>query len=360
MIPSASDVRDLWAKLNQARASIASVNLSDIEIATTEKDEIARDGNVRLFRYRPIVPNPIRIPVVLAYALVGRFTVADIAPDRSLVRRLLNEGLDLYVIDWGHPRAVDCKIGLDDYIRGYIDDFVDVVRFQSGAERVNLLGICQGGIFHTIYASLFPQKVNAVTTTVAPFDFHANEGDEQIGRGLIHIWARALKAADVDLAVDATGNLSGQLMARYFGFMTPVSTMSKYSLDIAELADNENHLRNFLMMERWLSDRPDHTAASLNQWIKDFYVDNKLARGEFKLGEQLIDLRNVVCPVLNIYGEDDVIAPPACSKALRNLVGSKDYSELSFPGGHIGIFVGKRAQSALAPAITGWFRDRSN
>jgi polyhydroxyalkanoate synthase subunit PhaC len=54
-----------------------------------------------------------------------------------------------------------------------------------------------------------------------------------------------------------------------------------------------------------------------------------------------------------------VIAPPACSKALRNLVGTLDYSELSFPGGHIGIFVGKRAQGTLAPAIADWFRKRS-
>lgn len=356
---SLSRMTGLWSRLNAARAAVAAVDPKDVEIATTPKDEIAREDTVRLYRYRPLVEKPLGIPVIYAYALVGRYTVADLSPDRSLIRRLLEQGLDVYAIDWGHPRAVDCCVGLEDYIFGYIDDFVDIVRERAGVDKVNLLGICQGGIFHTIYASLFPEKVNAVVTTVAPFDFHANVGDEQIGRGLIHAWARALEAADVDLAVDATGNLSGDLMAKYFGFMTPVSTMTKYGIDLTEIAENDAQLKNFLTMERWLSDRPSHTAASLRQWIKDFYVDNKLAKGELMIGDEKIDLGKVQCPVLNVYGEHDVIAPPVCSTALRNLVGTKDYTEISFPGGHIGIFVGKRAQSTLAPAIANWIRDRS-
>jgi polyhydroxyalkanoate synthase subunit PhaC len=357
--PPALQLVELWRKFNAARAAVAAVDPSEIEIATTPKDEIGRAGTARLYRYRPMVESPVRIPVILAYALVGRYTIADLSPDRSLIRRLLEQGLDIYAIDWGHPRAVDCHVGLEDYIFGYLDDFVDLVRERGRVEKVNLLGICQGGIFDIIYASVFPEKVNTVTTTVAPFDFHANAGDQQRGRGLIHFWARALSASDVDSAVDGTGNLSGELMARAFGFMTPVSSMTKYGVDLSEIAEDEGQLRNFLSMEQWLSDRPSHTAASLRQWIKYFYVENRLAAGELSLGDRKIDLRAVVCPVLNIYGEDDVIAPPVCSTALRSMVGTKDYTEVSFPGGHIGIFVGKRAQKTLAPAIADWIRERS-
>ncbi len=198
-----------------------------------------------------------------------------------------------------------------------------------------------------------------MVTTVAPFDFHANVGDEQVGRGFVHIWARALEAADVDDAVDATGNLSGELMAKYFGFMTPASSMTKYGIELAEIVDNEAQLKNFLTMEKWLSDRPSHTAASLRQWIKDFYIDNKLAKGELVIGDEPIDLRKVECPILNVFGEHDVIAPPVCSTALKDLVGSEDYTEMPFPGGHIGIFVGKRAQATLAPAIADWIKAHS-
>jgi polyhydroxyalkanoate synthase len=77
------------------------------------------------------------------------------------------------------------------------------------------------------------------------------------------------------------------------------------------------------------------------------------------LGGQRVDLGSVTCPILNIYAEHDLIAPPACSKALREVVGSPDYSEVALPGGHIGVFVGRRAQKDLAPAIATFIRDRS-
>ena len=96
----------LWKRMNAVRSAISALDASDVEVGVTPKDEIARDGEVRLYRYRPTVDNPMRVPVILAYALVGRYTVADLQPDRSLVNKLLGEGMDVYVIDWGHPKAV--------------------------------------------------------------------------------------------------------------------------------------------------------------------------------------------------------------------------------------------------------------
>ena len=64
-------------------------------------------------------------------------------------------------------------------------------------------------------------------------------------------------------------------------------------------------------------------------------------------------------PVLNIFAEQDHLVPPAASKALRGLVGTDDYSELSFKGGHIGIYVSSRAQREVPPAIHDWLAQRS-
>ena len=59
-------------------------------------------------------------------------------------------------------------------------------------------------------------------------------------------------------------------------------------------------------------------------------------------------------PELNVIAEQDHIVPPECTRALRGLVGSSDYEELAFPGGHIGVFVGSKSQKILAPAIAEW------
>ena len=64
-------------------------------------------------------------------------------------------------------------------------------------------------------------------------------------------------------------------------------------------------------------------------------------------------------PVLNIFAEQDHLVPPDSSRALKDLVGSKDYTELSFRGGHIGIYVSGRAQQEIPQTIHDWLAKRS-
>ena len=66
----------------------------------------------------------------------------------------------------------------------------------------------------------------------------------------------------------------------------------------------------------------------------------------------------VEMPVLNIYAEQDHLVPPDASRALRDLVGTDDYTELSFKGGHIGIYVSGRAQKEVPDTIHGWLARR--
>jgi polyhydroxyalkanoate synthase len=68
---------------------------------------------------------------------------------------------------------------------------------------------------------------------------------------------------------------------------------------------------------------------------------------------------SIEIPVLNIFAEQDHLVPPAASKALRHLVGTKDYTELSFKGGHIGIYVSGKAQVQVPPTIAAWLEERN-
>jgi polyhydroxyalkanoate synthase subunit PhaC len=124
------------------------------------------------------------------------------------------------------------------------------------------------------------------------------------------------------------------------------------------VGQDRDKLLNFLRMEKWLADRPDHTAASARQWLKDLYQQNKLAKGELEIGGRRVDLKAITMPVLNIYTETDHIVPAPASKALRDKVGSQDYTEAPVSGGHIGVFV-SRAQHKLREQIVGWLESRS-
>ena len=94
----------------------------------------------------------------------------------------------------------------------------------------------------------------------------------------------------------------------------------------------------------------------LRQWFKDLYQDNKLIKNELVLGGRKVDLRNITMPVLNIYATGDTIIPVACSKGVGAHFGTDDYTEVAVPGGHIGTFVGGKAQKILPPALSNWFK----
>ena len=98
----------------------------------------------------------------------------------------------------------------------------------------------------------------------------------------------------------------------------------------------------------------------MRQFIKDCYQQNKLVKGELKLGDRLVDLGNITMPLLNIYASADHLVPPASTKPLNDLVGTEDKTLYEFKGGHIGVFVGGRSQKELAPAISKWLHERDN
>ncbi len=125
----------------------------------------------------------------------------------------------------------------------------------------------------------------------------------------------------------------------------------KYNLDMLDIVDDEKKLLNFLRMEKWIADRPDHPGEAAKQWLKDLYQQNKLVKNELELDGRRVDLGHITMPVLNVYAKDDHIIPPATSRALGPKVGTKDYTELALPGGHVGVFVGGKSQKLFAPGI---------
>ena len=360
-ITPASVTKELEAareKLARGLKKLAELSDDDLAIATVPRDEVLREDMVRLYRCKPTVDKPHRVPVLIVYALVGRFQMIDLEADRSFVRKLLASGLDVYFIDWGMPERAQRWLTMDDYVSGYLDHCVDAVCDLSGSAQVNLLGICQGGVFTTCYAALCPEKVRNLALTVTPIDFHGDKKEPQTGAGYVNRWTRALSAQDVDDLVDAYGSAPGSMIGFAFLMMNPVSNLTKYTIDLIDVLDDDAKLLNFLRMERWIADRPDHPGEVLRQWLKDLYQDNQLIKNELRLGDRTVDLRKIRMPVLNIYATGDTIIPVSCSKDVGRYFGTRDYTEVPVPGGHIGTFVGGKAQKILAPTLVAWINAR--
>jgi len=342
------EIGELQRKMFQGVKNLMEV--SEISAGVTPREVVWEEDKLKLYRYRAPegkVQNPV--PVLIVYALVNRPYMVDIQENRSTVRGLLNAGLDVYLLDWGYPDATDRYLTLDDYINGYIDRCVNVLRKRHRVDRVNLLGICQGGAFSLCYSALHPEKVANLVTMVTPVDFQTPDN-------MLSNWVRHV---DVDLLVKTVGNISGEMLNWTFLNLKPYRLMGQKYLDMLDAIDTPDRVQNFMRMEKWIFDSPDQAGEAYKQFIQDFYQKNLLIRGGLRIGGHEVDLKRVTMPVLNIFAEQDHLVPPDASRALRGVVGTRDYTELSFRGGHIGIYVSGQAQKEVPPAISQWIQARS-
>lgn len=341
------EISDFNGKLAKGLNTLTEIG--DLEDGISPKYAVYKEDKMVLYHYEPRVEKQNPIPLLIVYALVNRPYMADLQEGRSMIQGLLDAGVDVYLVDWGYPDAGDAYLTLEDYINGYIDRCVDVIRDKHGLDKINILGICQGGSFSLCYTALHQEKIKNIITTVTPVDFHTKND----------LLSKMVRHVDVDLLVDTGGNISGDDMNSAFLSLKPFQLMGQKYMDLVNILDDTEKLRNFMRMEKWIFDSPDQVGETTRQFTKQFYQENRLVKGTVKIGDDTVDLENITIPILNIYARDDHLVPPDSSKALGGCVSSKDYTELEFPGGHIGIYVSGKAQAMIPPTVGKWLDERT-
>lgn len=315
----------------------------------TPREVVFEEDKLKLFHYKQSASTKSKIPTLIVYALVNTPAMMDIGEDKSFIKKLVDSGLDLYLIEWGFPSRDDAYLTLDDYINIYIDDCVEHIRKESGASKINILGVCQGGTFSLMYTALHPEKVKNLVTMVTPVDFSTDDG-------LLFKWGKFLNA---DRMVEAYGVVPGEFMNTGFLTLKPISLMVNKYVDLINDLDEPDSMSNFMTMEKWIFDSPGQAGMAYKDFLNSMYRENKLCKGEMEVGGKKVDLKKIKQPVLNLYAERDNQVPNAATTPLKDLVGSKDYTAKGFATGHIGMFVSGRSQREVAPTVIEWLAERS-
>ena len=228
-----SEAAEYFDKLGSSINNLMTLTDDEVCIGETAKEVVFRVDKVALYRYLPIdgVKPSEKKPLLIAYSLIGSYEMLDLQQDRSVIRNLLLDGIDVYMIDWGHPNKADKWLSFDDYVEYYLHDCVDYVCAQHDLPSISMLGICEGGVFAACFAALHPDRVASLALAVTPIDFHAqHECDADNSEvGYLNRLLRKFSRVELENMIDAFGSLPGETTGLVFLEMTLVKSLTKYN-----------------------------------------------------------------------------------------------------------------------------------
>ncbi|WP_248518385.1 class III poly(R)-hydroxyalkanoic acid synthase subunit PhaC [Salinarchaeum laminariae] len=348
--------RSAWEQATDAAKKLgaapdANETITSVDVGETPSEVVYEENKLRLLHYESQTEEQHDVPILIVYALINRPYILDLQPDRSVVRTLLENGFDVYMIDWGEPSLLDRSLTLEDYVVRYVDNCVDEVRERSGQDSINLLGYCMGGTMSSMYTALYPEKVRNLGLMAAGLCF-AESG------GILELWGDE-DYFDPDAITDTFGNVPAEFLDTGFALMDPVENYVTKYVRFYENMEDEDFVENFARMEEWLGDGIDVAGDAFEEFIEDIYQENKLYENELYLGDRHVDVTDIDVPVLQIVAEYDHLIPPTASKPFNDVVGTDDVTTMEFPTGHIGMSVSSRSHAKLWPDVCEWFEERS-
>jgi polyhydroxyalkanoate depolymerase len=272
-------------------------------------------------------------------------TIADFAPEQSLVATLLDNGCGrVLVTDWHGATPAMRDYDIDNYLAE-----INVAVDEIGAP-VALVGLCQGGWAAAMYAARFPAKVRRLVLAGAPIDTDAGDG--------------AIKAATHELPMSfyeqlvalGGGRLMGAFMLEGFKNLHPDRQYVAKFAELYEHVDDAAYVARFERFERWYEYTLDLPGAWYLQAVRELFKENRLAKGEFVALGRRIDLRAIRCPLYLLAGRRDDITPPAQVFNAARLVGTPpaEIEQALAEGGHIGLYMGRDALRQVWPPIARW------
>jgi len=244
-----------------------------MQIASTPKDTIFRDGTASLYRFRPKGDaDALNIPFLMVPSMINRWYVLDLRPGASMAEAMVEANIDTYLLDWGIPNDEDRYLNWELIIKR-LDRVVRRVKRETGAEKVALLGYCMGGTLSSIYTSLNPDNVAGFINLTGPIDF--SEGG--LLRTLVdEKWFNAFD-------MTAPGNLGPDQMQSGFTSLRPSAKVSKYVM-LADRWTRPGFLDEFNAMETWANDNIAFPAEAYQTYISELYQQNLLYKGEPYVG----------------------------------------------------------------------------
>ena len=319
----------------------------------TPKEVVWTKNKAKLYRYEPSAEKRYPVPILMVYALINRPYVLDLLPGNSFIEYLTGQGFDVYLLDWGIPGHEDKDLSFDDYVLDYLRPATRRVLRVSRASEYTLFGYCMGGTMAAMHAALFPDEpLKNLVLLTTPIDFAPEK------TGLLGLWTDE-ERFDPDLLVESFGNVPSEIIDNAMRMLKPVTNYVGTHATMWKCILEEKPMETWKAMNKWVGDGTPFPGAAFKQWIRDFYQQNKLVKGEIRLRGRKVNLSNITCPLLNVAGKRDHICPLPQTEPTTDLVSSEDKELFVLDAGHVGLLTGRGAKKELWPKVGSWLEERS-
>ncbi len=325
------------------------LNPKEPPIGPTPRQEVYRKNKSRLYRYESL--RKYRTPLLFVPNLgISRPYIFDLIPGGSFIEHNAREGFDFYLLDWGVFGPEDNSLTIDDCVTRILPRMARKVLESSGARELSMLGYCMGAPLSACFLALHPDvPVKNFINMAGPIDFSK--------AGLFRRWLDK-QYFDADRFVDALGQIPAEMVKAGFKLLKPTMDLSA-GLSLWWNLWNDEYVRSYRALNKWANEYVAFPGEFFRQWVKEFYQENRLIRGELRLGGKPVRLETIRCPLFVVGAQEDYIAPPACVRALIDAVGSRDKEYVELPGGHISLIAGRAASRHCWPKVSGWLAPRS-
>lgn len=326
----------------------------DAVVGASPKDVVWTHRGTTLYRYRS-GNRRYRVPLLLVFALINRPDIFDLRAGSSLVEFLIEEGFDVFLVDWGYPDEEDADMGLEEYVCDELEWAVRETLRESGAEELSLMGWCIGATLCAMYCGLDRGGVRPPVRNLALLTMPIE------GRGSNYAKWVGDDSFDVDEAAQLWGSVPGGAIDFANKMLKPVTNFwTTYRRLWEGVQDGTVRREAYQTMSKWVSDNPPFPGRAWAEWIQLMYRDGSLPAGRVRLRDRPVDLGRIDQSVMVVTAGADHIAPRPGTMPIFDLISSEDVEHIDRPGGHIGLIAGSAARNEIWPHMAQWLAERSD
>jgi polyhydroxyalkanoate synthase len=271
-------------------------------VATTPGKVVYQNDLMQLIQYEPTTEKVHKRPLVIFPPWINKYYILDLTPDKSLVKWCLDKGYTVFVASWVNPDARLALKTFEDYMFEGVYAALDAVEKATGEKEVNAVGYCIGG---TLLASSLAHMAARKDTRIKSATFLVTQVDFTEA-GELKVFIDEEQIADIEKQMhDKGGYLKGSTMASTFNMLRSNDLIWNYVVN-NYLLGREPMPFDILF---WNSDATRLPSAMHVFYLRECYLENKLAEGRMELGGEELHLGDVKVPVYLQSSREDHISP---------------------------------------------------